>query len=120
MNLFIPTIGTKLRLTQDWSLRVQNERRNKNLIEGAMDVPYDKRYGKGIKYDLTLPEGTVLTVDRIYIRQKAGDYDSVTFLIDSCPDENYESNRHLFGKRGYRFWAELEDVNTIECDVVDE
>jgi len=119
MNLFIPTIGTKLRLSSDWSFRIQNEKRNQNLIEGAMDVSYDSRWGVTTKYDLTLPEGTVLTVDRIYIRNNKGEYDSITFLIDSCPEERFESNRNHFGKKGFRFWAKLNDANQIECEIVE-
>ena len=56
----------------------------------------------------TLEAGTILMVDRIYIRKTAkdseGDYDSVTFIIKSGP------------KKGCRFWASLDDVNYIEFE----
>jgi len=59
---------------------------------------------------VSLPKGTVLAVDRIYIRQQASDFDSVTFRLQSTPG----------GKKGKpRFWAKLSDVNKINM-VVEE
>lgn len=53
---------------------------------------------------VTLPKGTILTVDRIYIRKGISEYSSVTFLVreTSIPHK---------GK--IRFWAKLSDVNTM-------
>jgi hypothetical protein len=53
--------------------------------------------------DYTLPAGTVLKVDRIYIRKGKGmsDYSSVTFYA-------------TIGKKKYRFWSKLADVNNIK------
>ena len=48
----------------------------------------------------TLPAGTKLIVDRIYIRKGNAAYDSVTFVT------------HLYGKR-LRFFASLSDVNNM-------
>lgn len=52
---------------------------------------------------LTLPVGTYLKVDRVYIRKGAKDFSSVTFW---CQKPGY--------KKKYRFFAKLEDVNNIE------
>lgn len=53
---------------------------------------------------VTLPKGTILTTDRIYIRKGISEYSSITFLIreTSIPHK---------GK--IRFWAKLADVNTM-------
>jgi len=51
----------------------------------------------------TLKKGTVLEVDRIYIRKGAADYSSITFRIKG-------------GKKSPRFFAKLEDVNKMECE----
>lgn len=54
--------------------------------------------------DFTIGKGTVLEVDRIYIRKGASDFSSVTFRIKG-------------GKTSPRFWAKLEDVNKIEATI---
>jgi len=56
--------------------------------------------------DYTFPVGTVLSIDRIYIKNGQTDYNSVTFrLVDPY-------------RKGVRFWAKLADVNTIEFDLL--
>lgn len=50
----------------------------------------------------TLPEGTILTIDRIYIRKGKSDYDSISF---------YAQIPGIAKKK--RFWAKREDVNTM-------
>src|SRR5690606_34421432 len=63
--------------------------------------------------DLTLvvdfPAGCELTVDRVYVRQRADDYASVTFFIAHHP------RPELIGER---FWARLEQVNGLACEHV--
>lgn len=56
---------------------------------------------------VTLPTGTVLKVDRIYIRRNSREYDSLTFTIKEtiAPE--------LVGKKKLRFWAKLHDVNKM-------
>lgn len=59
-----------------------------------------------VSTDYTFPVGTLLSIDRIYIKNGQSDYDSVTFrLIDPY-------------RKGIRFWAKLCDVNNIEFDLV--
>lgn len=170
MNLFIPEIGTELRLTQDWSFKLILERRNNQLIEKFYSayrieanyynhivqsipgyesgkvlrsnlfqatiesrVPYNynmtdterEEYSARLRNvwidnqldwiaeeklkPITLPKDTILKVDRIYIRKGKGmsDYSSITFYAQ------------LPGvKKKMRFFAHLNDVNTIECELV--
>ena len=70
--------------------------------------------------NLTLPINTILKVDRIYIRQGAGDFDSITFVVEDCPITELKSKKTggLYKGKQLRFWAKLEDVNTIICDII--
>lgn len=55
-----------------------------------------------------------LTVDRIYIRGRARDFDSITYRIGTCPEKKLQKSR---------FWVKLRDANKIVCNltpVVDE
>jgi len=67
----------------------------------------------------------VLIVDRIYIRKGGVDYSSLTFRLKSTPDSRFANSKAKqipFTKKGAkahgRFWAKLEDVNAIECNIV--
>lgn len=116
MKLFIPTIGTHIKLTSDWSFDLFCEQRNASLI----DIHYKGTSLWGPKYSQVLgtivfPKETVMRIERIYIRgsSKADrDFDSVTFRVKSFPDDSKTKK--------IRFWAKLHDVNQIECEFVDE
>lgn len=62
---------------------------------------YDYYKSKDIKRSHTFPKGTELVVDRIYIRQGAAAFSSVTFKLK-------------VGKRIARFFAKLSEVNQME------
>jgi hypothetical protein len=65
---------------------------------------------------VTLPTGTQLKVDRIYIRKGASDYSSLTFYIQqtSLPAlQPVKKGGKAFSKGRKRFWAKLADVNTM-------
>lgn len=66
--------------------------------------------------EVTLPAGTTLKVDRIYIRKGVGDYDSLTFFATHIPGVT-DVKRGPFAKRKPRFWAKLGDVNRIICEI---
>lgn len=107
MKLYVPEIGDRLRLTQDWTFKLYNERRNATLrthfgLTFSTDVD-----------DVTIPSGTVLKVDRIYIRKGADDYSSISFYA-----EGIGSGSGAFGRpKSARFWAKLEDCNRIEFEI---
>lgn len=61
---------------------------------------------KEISCAVTLPKSSILSFDRIYIRKGASDYSSISFYLKFHP------KLHL--KRKPRFWAKLEDCNTME------
>lgn len=59
---------------------------------------------------VTLPKGTQLKVDRIYIKRNAEAFSSLTFRTTKvCPDPKFKSKR---------FWAKLRDVNNLVVDVI--
>jgi len=58
----------------------------------------------------SLPAGTPLRVDRVYIRKGIDAYSSLTFVVaKECRDKKL---------RGKRFWAKLRDVNNIVCEAI--
>lgn len=59
---------------------------------------------------VTLPKGTQLKVDRIYVRRGGESFSSVTFRTTKiCPEKRFVSKR---------FWAKLRDANEIVADVL--
>jgi hypothetical protein len=116
MKLFIPAIGYRIRLTQDWTFKLFHERRNESLLEFI--VPnYQRKWHFGdtqMPHETTsLSAGTVLEVDRVYVRTinkravtEEDDYDSVTFKVIDHPS-----------KKKFRFWAKLDDVNNIDYEI---
>ena len=135
LRLYVPTNGDQLRLTADWTFTLYSEEygdRNKTLQErlGNKKVERGSRWGGKYmgypaKTQVTLPAGTILQVDRVYIRKgnaRAGsvdaDYDSLTFQIIGHPTWTnaerpaFSKNKKVFA----RFWAKLRDVNTIEFE----
>jgi hypothetical protein len=66
---------------------------------------------------LTLPEGTILTPDRYYIRQGANGFDSVTFRLQK-PDGKQPKGAPK--PPTGRFWVKLDDANRIEFEIPPE
>lgn len=160
MKIFIPDLGTKLKLSKDWFVSVMNEDRNYSLLdaltgsnnqlkrkiqkirfhicehgktepasksgpffypshcygmsfEEAVEFYNKHRYlieekdKYGVFKKVIIPNGAILEVDRIYIRQGNSGCSSITF-------------KWRKDKKVLRFWAKLEDVNKIEAEVVGE
>ena len=61
---------------------------------------------------MTLLAGTVLKVDRIYIRKGSAEYSSITFFVSESPMPELSSKKGP--KR--RFWVKLQDANNIEFE----
>lgn len=107
----IPTIGSVFTLAQPWSFMLYEEHRNNdfgNKIYPARD--WNRYSPRGTEpQEVHLPEGTKLKVDRIYVRQGGGDFDSVTFRLKKG---DRPGDKTIYG----RFWVKLGDVNRIVCD----
>lgn len=163
-TLFIPPLGTLVTLAAPWTFRVFNERRNESLVKWM-----GKFVGKDSEYvtfplgqelhrsgtdwyqrsherfiNCTLPKGTELRIDRIYIRKGQDGFDSVTFFLKgaatkaeagvtkgmyrqaSLRDGAAPWSGDVVTKdvpyerawkkpaRAVRFWAKLEDVNGMK------
>jgi hypothetical protein len=74
---------------------------------------------KGVA-NITLPANSILRIDRIYIRRGKDEYDSITFTVDDCPIPELKPKKMKGGLRKgtLRFWAKLDDVNTIRCNIL--
>ena len=60
--------------------------------------------------EVTLPEGTQLSVDRIYVKRGSESFNSVTFRTTKiCPEKQLRSKR---------FWVKLKDANTIIANMI--
>lgn len=124
VKFFVPTIGTRLTLTKDWSFGIANEQRNKTLLKA---IGYEGRMGwlseaspaaarmpdlvVKVVEGVTLPQGTTLVVDRVYIRRgkDMDKFDSITFKVEKgCPDKRFDK---------CRFWVKLREANKIECEI---
>ena len=110
-KMFVPEIGTRLRLAKDWSFRLFCEHRNMGLYEQLKDLSSNPDASKNVK----LLKGTELSVSRIYIRQGAKDYSSLTFQLIAGEEETVNGNKYKISKA--RFWVKLSDVNEMECEV---
>lgn len=134
MRMCIPELGTRLVLSEDWDLVVHDEKRNQTVYDTLAETQGVElsfvgtstwRSWDGQALALTLPQGTVLTVDRIYIRKGQSDFSSVTFVIEEtthpflggrCAKPTWDGRDFRRVKR--RFWARLEDVNRMEVEDV--
>lgn len=101
-QLYIPSIGDHLELAEDWTFQLYRESRNEEagFKWGLWGTQWEFEHKEvGVRH--TLPAGTRLSISRIYIRQGAKDYDSVTFF--AIGDR----------KLSARFWVKLADANQM-------
>jgi hypothetical protein len=111
MKLYVPEIGDRLKLTKDWEFKLYYERRNSPLLKHfGFEFTWTRDYNKN--ESVILPIGTILKVDRIYIRNGAQDYSSISFYA-----EGIKGNGGLDKPKNSRFWAKLLDCNNIEFEI---
>lgn len=122
MRMFIPELGMRIRLTKDWTFDLHYERRNESLfplVDPKHGFPTEFAWRVKQEVDpvpFTIPKGTVLTVDRIYIRSGNHEFSSLSFRINRTKGKAKQQVDNPFGV-GLRFWAKLDDVNQIEFTV---
>lgn len=116
MKLWIPKCGDALAITEIAQVSISFERRNAALWEHITGEEYKVLHYSDPAFHtqlhdraakLALLPGVELVVDRVYIRQTADEFASVTFVVKDVKDEKQE---WLVGQR---FWLSLEDVNTL-------
>jgi hypothetical protein len=130
-KLFIPACGDRLTLAAPWEFKLYLERRNLKFAEMQKLITEDEStkatYGgifTGKPWDsalrvvpATLPAGTVLECDRVYIktfnksRVKAGGSDPSAIDYDSITWKMMKGEKAV--KSG-RFWCKLSDACEIE------
>lgn len=137
MKLFIPTIGSRLKIIAPWTFRLYTEYRNSGFgqLAGLADKDGSWHCG-GARYCapkvaawVTILPGSLLTVNRVYIRRGLHNFDSLTFYLkpDGRRPRELEVRtlksepRHVTvtSKAGMRFWAKLADINSLEVEVIE-
>jgi len=143
MKLYIPEIGDIIELAEDWKFPLHNEDRNNtvivalNLLDDPKFAHADDLYVRNAPryagrmewtWDVVIPKGTKLKIDRIYIRKGNEGYSSITFYVEDSPVKELLANHPVrkldwYGrlnpnftkttKAKKRFWAKLDDVNQI-------
>jgi len=148
-NMYIPELGDEVTLAADWTFRLYDESRNETLAEHlgltfldptsfrTTSYSEDGYYASQKKNIQTavLPAGSVLVVDRIYIRKNASDYSSISFYLKDVKTPARVEDKTIrwteIGLGNYaksyskvvptkipakkvRFWAKLSDVNTMK------
>lgn len=111
-KLYIPALGDHIQLTTDWTFLLFPEYRNETLYAHlGLEYPRTQRIdAKPTR--VTLPAGTELGIDRIYIRRGNKEFDSITFNLLGVPTQKLRYG----AKTRVRFWAKLAAVNTIEFE----
>lgn len=109
MQLYIPNIGERITLATDWTFRLFNERRCQpfNDCPAPAEQVDTSTYAISKVKHCTLPAGTVLLVDRVYLRQGLDAFASISFRITSTAAP-------WVAKQRKRFWAKLDDVNQLQ------
>ncbi len=123
-GLFVPDIGTRLKLVLPWNFEIHRERRNEHFLKWIHDDPnfnpwgYRNRDGQENKWPVTMQRGSIIICDRVYIRQGKGfeDFSSITFRLVKGAEVVYNGTT-LTAKRNYRFWAKLRHVNQLMVEV---
>jgi hypothetical protein len=121
-------VGTKVRLEEEWNFALYNEYRNKSLGLLLCEDKWKKAQNtwppKPIDF-ITLPAGTELAIERVYIRAQLGDFSSITFRVTKIDDPRFfgpgkGTNKDKTVLKKARFWAKLADVNEGCMKIVDD
>lgn len=131
MKFYIPDVGSRLKITQDFLPELIWEHRN---IEVILAVPshgkrYDELYAADRyedicdrSYPVLFRADTILSVQRVYIRKGASDYSSLTFHILESPDKHFSLKKHggTWDSTGKRtFFLSLDEVHKMEFEPID-
>jgi hypothetical protein len=130
VKLYIPACGDRLKLTAPWEFTLIFEGRNLKFAEAMgvfkkgekswVDGKDSSQWGGPFrKARVSLPEGTVIECDRVYVRQynkgrlkDENDYDSITWKAMTAA-QAAKSKPKLIG----RFWVKLPDCYDVEYDL---
>lgn len=105
-KIHIPQVGDEFKITKNWNCNVFNEYRNSKVFE-ALSIDNS---AKNTHIEITLPVGTTIRIERVYVRAPASSYDSVTLRILSSPIKSLAKAR---------FWVKLSEINKLEFEEVE-
>jgi hypothetical protein len=113
MKMYVPACGDFITLKKDWAFKLYHEGRNDKLWEQETGEDFYRHWREPTPppIEVKIKKGTLLEIDRVYIRQHA--------KIATSDEDNYDSlSFKKYDEKGktIRFWAKLSDVNTIEFD----
>ncbi len=116
MKINIPQVNTEIVLTEDWNFKLLEEHRNASLwdalrFKGSRGNSYYSRWGIGDVAEVTLPMGTILSIDRYVI--SGHETDTVTFKIRECPLPVFQNSK----KCKARFRVRLSELAGLECEL---
>lgn len=95
--MYVPSIGDVIELRKPWTAHIEDESRNRKYLLSINAIePFSRTYGA---YPVSFAMGTKLKIERIYIRQNASGYDSVTVRV--------------VGQKNSRFWVKLANFNEL-------
>lgn len=110
MKFYIPEIGDSIKLTNDWTFYLLNESRNHldlSMFGTGKSFKDGEKKFDNVNNEVIIPAGSILKIDRIYIRKGMDEYSSITFYLTDVPGEKIKKQR---------FWAKLKDVNNIDFE----
>jgi hypothetical protein len=123
IGLYVPDINTKLRLALPWNFTIFREHRNEKFLRFIMQDPNFNGWkyrdsGNTHQWQVQLDSGSIIIVDRVYIRRGKGfeDFSSLTFRLQKGSTLVYNGDM-ITAKGNHRFWAKLRDVNKIVAEV---
>lgn len=106
MKMLIPVCGDVIKVAKDVDVELKNIAQNKNFLEKYDEKLKNVKQINKKKHFITLKKGTLLTIDRVYIRQgDSAEYNSITFKINK--DKNLPNGR---------FFLSVSVVNTLDIE----
>ncbi len=112
MKLFIPDIGTLIRLEENWTITLYGEYRNREMFN-KMNIPFNNATV------IELPKGLVIKIDRVYIRKGLSQFSSITFSVPKAKTKAEKVEReHNIELGGAKFWVKLHECNEMDMELV--
>ena len=99
MQFYIPEISDEIRLLADWHFDLHNEDRNDSLAK-FLKTGQDRtnRYPALPPVPIVIPAGSILIIDRIYIRKGSSEFSSITFRWKGVSNPAYYEERQDYSK----------------------
>lgn len=110
MQIFIPSVGDKIKLKNDIDLNLKYKSQNNSFIKKIKEMNANVKSIDKDFYPLALKKGTILIIDRVYVR--SGDssaFNSITFKVNGS---DYLPNG--------RFFVSLDVANNMGAELIED